>query len=82
MKNRLVKNQDMSHMARILKRVAITVIKKYFENHPTIKQIQESFQHQLILSIPYTRTEEVKKLLKEVNAKNASGFDKISPKLV
>ena len=64
------------------KRIAIKVIKKYFENHPTIKQIQESFQHQLILSIPYTRTEEVKKLLKEVNAKKASGFDKISPKLV
>ena len=30
----------------------------------------------------YTTTEEVKKLLKEVNAKKASGFDKIPPKLV
>ena len=33
-------------------------------------------------AIPYTTTEEVKKLLKEVNAKKASGFDKIPPKLV
>ena len=58
------------------------VIKKYFENHPSIKQIQENFQHQHIPSIPYTTTEEVKKLLKEVNAKKASGFEKIPPKLV
>ena len=64
------------------KRIAIQVIKKYFENHPSIKQIQENFQHQHIPSIPYTTTEEVKKLLKEVNAKRASGFKKISPKLV
>ena len=64
------------------KRIAIQVIKKYFENHPSIKQIQENFQHQHIPSIPYTTTEEVKKLLKEVNAKKASGFDKIPPKLV
>ena len=64
------------------KRIAIQVIKKYFENHPSIKQIQENFQHKHIPSIPYTTTEEVKKLLKEVNAKKASGFDKIPPKLV
>ena len=32
--------------------------------------------------IPYTTTEKVKKLLKEVNAKKVSGFDKIRPKLV
>ena len=44
-------------------------MKKYFENHPSIKQIQENVQHKHILSIPYTTTEEVKKLLKEVNAK-------------
>ena len=25
------------------KRIAIQVIKKYFENHPSIKQIQENF---------------------------------------
>ena len=43
------------------KRIAIQVIKKYFENHPSIKQIQENFQHQHIPSIPYTPTEEVKK---------------------
>ena len=30
----------------------------------------------------YTKTEEVKTLLKKVNAKKASGFDKILPKLV
>ena len=64
------------------KRIAIQVIKKYFENHPSIKQIQENFQHQHIPSIPYTTTEEVKKLLKEVNAKRNSGFDKIPPKMV
>ena len=51
------------------KRIAIQVIKKYFENHPSIKQIQENFQHQYIPSIPYTITEEVKDLLKEVNTK-------------
>ena len=32
--------------------------------------------------MPYTTTEEVKKLLKEFNAKKTSGFDKILPKLV
>ena len=31
---------------------------------------------------PHTTTEEVKKLLKDVNAKKASGFDKIATKLV
>ena len=30
--------------------------KKYFENHPSIKQIQENFQHKSIPSIPYTTT--------------------------
>ena len=64
------------------KRIDIQVIKKYFENHLSIKQTQENFRHQHIPSIPYTTTEEVKKLLKEVNAKKASGFDKIPQKLV
>ena len=64
------------------KRIAIQVIKQYFENHPSIKQIQEHFQHKDIPLIQYATIEEVKKLLKEVNAKKASGFDKIPPKLV
>ena len=64
------------------KRIAIQVTKKYFENHPSIKQLQENFQHKHIPSIPYTTTEEVKKLLKEVNAKKASGFYKILPTLI
>ena len=38
----------------------------YFENHPIIKQIQENFQNQHIPLIPYTTTEEVTKMLKEV----------------
>ena len=62
--------------------IDIQVRKKYFENHPSIKQILESFQHNHIPSIPYTTTEEVKKLLKEVNAKKAPGFDEIPLKLV
>ena len=41
------------------KRITIQVIKKYFENHPSIEQIQENFQHQHIPSMPYTTTEEV-----------------------
>ena len=58
-------------------------IKKYFsENHPSIKQIQENVKHKHIPSLPYTTTKEVKKLLKEVNAKKASGFDKVPTKLV
>ena len=51
------------------KRIVIQVIKKYFENHPSIKQIQGNFQYQHIPSIPYIITEDVKKLLKEVNVK-------------
>ena len=51
------------------KRIAIQVIKKYCESQPSIKQIQENFQHQHITSIPYKKTEEVKKLLKEVMPK-------------
>ena len=43
------------------KRITIQVIKKHFENHPSIKQIQEYFQQQHIPSMPYTTTEEVKK---------------------
>ena len=53
------------------KRIAIQVTKKYFENHLSIEQVQENFQHQHITSIPYTTTEEAKKMLKEVNAKNS-----------
>ena len=64
------------------KRIAIQVIKKYFENYASIKQIQEKFQHQQISLIPYSTTEEVKKLLKDINAKKSSGFDKILPKPV
>ena len=41
------------------KRVAIQLIKKYVENHPSIEQIQETFQHQRITSIPYTTIEEL-----------------------
>ena len=48
------------------KRIAIQVIKLYFENHPIIKQIQENFQNHHIPLIPYTTTEEVTKMLKEV----------------
>ena len=39
------------------KRIAIQVIKKYFENHPSINGIQENFQQQHIPLIPYTTTE-------------------------
>ena len=64
------------------KRIAIQVIEKYFEVHPAIKQIQENFQHQHTPSIPYTTIEEVRKLLKNVDDKKASGFDKLPLKLV
>ena len=56
------------------------VIKKYFENHLSIKQIQKNFHHKHILSIPYKTTEEVKILLKEVNAKKP--HDKIFTRLI
>ena len=49
-------------------------MERYFENNPSIKQIQENFQHKYIPWLPYTTTEEVKKLLKKVNAKKATGF--------
>ena len=48
------------------KRTAILVLKKYVENHPSIKQICENFLHKHIASLPYTTTAEVKKVLKEV----------------
>ena len=51
-------------------------MERYFENNPSIKQIQENFQHKYIPLLPYTTTEEVKKLLKKVNAKKATGFYK------
>ena len=41
-----------------------------------LSKFRNHFQH--IPSIPYTTTEEVRKLLKEVNAKKASGFDKLA----
>ena len=47
----------MSHVVIILKkRIAIEVTKKYFENHPSVKQIQENFQDKNIPSIPYAIT--------------------------
>ena len=42
------------------KRIAVQKIKKYFENHQSMKQIKENFQHKYIPSLPYTTTEEVK----------------------
>ena len=84
MKNRVVKKT--AHFARYdnieYKKIAIEVIKKYFENHPSIKQIQENYEDKHVPSLPYTTTEKVKKLLKEINAKKTLGFDKIPPKLV
>ena len=49
--------------------IDIQVRKKYFENHPSIKQILESFQHNHIPSIPYTTTEEVKNCSKKLMPK-------------
>ena len=33
------------------KRIAIKAIKRYFKNHPSLKQIQEKFQHKHILQL-------------------------------
>ena len=60
------------------KKIPIQVIKKYFENHQSIKQTQKIF-HKHIPPIPYTANDEVKKLLKEVNVKKASGFNIFPP---
>ena len=67
MKNRRKKSRHVARNNKIEnKRIAIQIIKKHFENHPRIRQIQENFQHQHTPLIPYTTTEEVKNLLKEV----------------
>ena len=61
----------MSHVIIILKTKGLLFkkIKNNYENHLSIKQIQESFQHKHVPSLSYTTTKEIKKLLKEVNAK-------------
>ena len=58
------------------KRVANKVIKKYFENHPSIKQIQDNFQHKHIPSTPYTTTEEVKNCSKKLMVKKLQHLTK------
>ena len=48
------------------------VIKKYFKNHPSIKQILENFQ----------QLKKLENYSKKLMPKKTSGFDKISPTLV
>ena len=65
--------------------VVISEIVQHYSNHSSILKIKESFENSHTVEqfqFDSVTTSEIYKLLKNINFKNATGTDKIPPKLV
>ena len=62
----------------------LTVVKiiKHCKNRPSIETINKICTRKENFDIPTATTEEINKIIKELDSKNATGFDKISPKII
>ena len=63
---------------KILKPSSVNIIKHY-KNHPSIETINKIYNKKENFGIPTTTTEEINKIIKELDLK---GLDKIPPKNV
>ena len=73
----VARNNDIEN-----KKIAIKVLKTYFEEDPSIKHIKKKFSTKYMPSTLYKTTEEFEKLYNEIDTKAALGFKKISPKSI
>ena len=73
---KLENNLDYINDSLITKRV----IEKY-ENHPSIKNIQGTFPVKKEFKIEEAMVEQINKTLRNINSRNATGPDKIPPKI-
>ena len=74
---KLENNLDCINDSLITKRI----IEKY-ENHPSIKAIQDTFPVKKQFKIEVAKVEQVNKILKNINSRKATGPDKIPLKIV
>ena len=74
---KLENNLDYINDSLITKRI----IKKY-KNHPIIKAIQYTFPVKIEFKIEKAKVEQINKILRNINSRNATGPDKIPPKIV
>ena len=61
---------------------SIKMIIKSFENHPSIIKIKEHYRSENSFSFKNVKLSEIKKHLRNINSKKATGEDTIPPKLV
>ena len=55
---------------------------KHCKNHPSIETINKICNKKESFDIPSTTTEEINKIIKELDSKKATGLDMIPPKIV
>ena len=54
---------------------------KHYKNHPSIETINKVYTKKENFDIPTATTEEINKIIKELDPKKATGLDKIPPKI-
>ena len=62
--------------------LTVSKIIEYYKNHPSVVKISEFYSKKENFDIPIATTEEINKIIKELDPKKATGIDKIPPKIV
>ena len=62
--------------------LTVEKIIKHYKNHPSIETINKICNKKENFDIPTTTTEEINKIIKELDPKKATALDKITPKIV
>ena len=62
--------------------LTVEKIIKHYQNHPSIETINKICNKKENFDIPTTTTEEINKIIKELDPKKATGLNKIPPKIV
>ena len=62
--------------------LTVEKIIKHYKNHPSIETINKICNKKENFDIPTTTTEEINKIIKELDPKKATGLHKIPPKIV
>ena len=62
--------------------LTVAKIIKHYKNHPSIETINKICTKKENFDIPTATTEEINKIIKELDSKKATGLHKIPPKIV
>ena len=62
--------------------LTVAKIIKHYKNHPIIETINNIYTKKENFDIPIATTEEINKIIKELDPEKATGLDKIPPKIV